>query len=75
MKKKAFEGEVLAWYMAGYGLIRFIIEGIRTDRLLIPGTGIAVSQALSLTLIIAAVVMEAVFRGRAKKSTKQQIEE
>lgn len=74
-KKKAFEGEVLLWYMAGYGLIRFVIEGIRTDRLLIPGTGIAVSQALSLTLIISAVVMEVVFRNKLKNTSKKQIEE
>ncbi|MCR5119190.1 MAG: prolipoprotein diacylglyceryl transferase [Lachnospiraceae bacterium] len=75
MKKKAFEGEVLAWYMAGYGLIRFIIEGIRTDRLLIPGTGIAVSQALSLMLIAVALVMEAVCRSRLKNASEQQKEE
>ncbi|MCR4584109.1 MAG: prolipoprotein diacylglyceryl transferase [Lachnospiraceae bacterium] len=67
-KKKAFEGEVLLWYMAGYGMIRFIIEGIRTDRLLIPGTGIAVSQALSLALILSAVILELVFRTKQRKT-------
>ena len=67
-KKKAFEGEVLLWYMAGYGLIRFVIEGIRTDRLLIPGTGIAVSQALSLALILSAVILELVFRTKQRKT-------
>ena len=72
MKKKAFEGEVLAWYMAGYGLIRFVIEGIRTDRLLIPGTGIAVSQALSLILIISAIVIEVIFRTRQKNTADEE---
>ena len=54
-KKKAFHGEVVLWYLGGYGLIRFIIEGIRVDRLLIPGTNLAVSQCLSLGLLIFSV--------------------
>lgn len=39
----------LTWYAAG----RAVIEGLRTDSLYIPGTGIRVSQALSVLLLIA----------------------
>ncbi|MCR5598836.1 MAG: prolipoprotein diacylglyceryl transferase [Lachnospiraceae bacterium] len=74
-KKKAFEGEMSLWYMGGYGLIRFVMEGIRTDRLKIPGTGIAVSQLLSLILIFSAVILEAVVRSRLKKSADNREEE
>ena len=45
--KKRFEGEIFFLYLGGYGLGRVWIEGLRTDSLLLPGTGIAVSQALA----------------------------
>ncbi len=54
------------FYLGGYGIGRFIIEGIRTDRLLIPGTQIAVSQLLGLLLFIFSVVMDIVLRIRLK---------
>lgn len=37
-KHKKFDGEICLLYLGGYGLGRFIIEGIRTDTLFIPGT-------------------------------------
>lgn len=51
-KHKKYNGEVFLWYFFGYGAGRSIIEGFRTDQLLIPGTEIAVSQALSIVLVI-----------------------
>ena len=39
-------------YFLLYGLGRFWIEGLRTDSLYIGNTGIRVSQALSLVLVI-----------------------
>lgn len=53
-KKKKFHGEVFLLYLAGYGLGRFWIEGIRTDQLLLPGTGVPVSQVLSALLFVGA---------------------
>lgn len=53
-KRKKFDGEMLWIYLFGYGLGRAWIEGLRTDQLLIPGTGMAVSQILSLVLVTAA---------------------
>ena len=41
-------------YLLGYGLGRAWIGGLLTDQLLIPGTGMAVSQILSLVLVTAA---------------------
>jgi len=38
--------------LAGYGLGRFWIEGLRTDPLLIPGMQVPVSQVLALTLFV-----------------------
>lgn len=52
-RQKTFDGEIACLYLFGYGLGRFWIEGLRTDQLIFFGTGIAVSQALSLLLMIA----------------------
>ncbi|HJB07122.1 MAG TPA: prolipoprotein diacylglyceryl transferase [Candidatus Enterocloster faecavium] len=51
-KRKKFTGEMMWLYFLGYGLGRVWIEGLRTDQLKIPGTGIAVSQLLSAVLVL-----------------------
>jgi phosphatidylglycerol:prolipoprotein diacylglycerol transferase len=56
-KRKKFDGEMLLIYLLGYGLGRAWIEGLRTDQLIFFGTGIAVSQALSLVLVCFSAVM------------------
>lgn len=71
-KKKAFDGEVCLWYAGGYGIGRFIIEGIRTDRLTIAGTNIAVSQALGLALFAFAVVTDIIVRMRKKTKVEDK---
>ena len=57
-RRKKFTGEMMWLYFLGYGLGRVWIEGLRTDQLKLPGTGIAVSQLLSavLVLVSAAVI-------------------
>ena len=54
-KHRKCHGETTLLYLGGYGLGRCIIEGLRTDQLLIPGTGLAVSQMLAGALVIFAV--------------------
>ena len=66
MKHKKFNGEICLLYFGGYGLGRFIIEGIRTDTLFIPGTTIAVSQMLSLLMIFFAIITDVIVRVRMK---------
>lgn len=64
---KKFDGEILLLYLAGYGVGRAWIEGLRTDQLLIPSTTIAVSQLLAVVLVITSVIMLIYFRTRALK--------
>ena len=53
-------------YFLGYGLGRVWIEGLRTDQLKIPGTGLAVSQLLSAVLVgVSAAVI--IYRHRHSK--------
>lgn len=65
-KRKKYHGQMCLFYLGGYGIGRFIIEGIRTDRLLIPGTQIAVSQLLGLVLFFFSIIMNTVIRVRLK---------
>lgn len=61
-RKKKFAGEIAVLYLGGYGIIRFFIEGIRTDQLLLPGIGLPVSQMLGLVCFILAFAIEALVR-------------
>ncbi len=51
-KHKKFDGELFLLYIGGYALGRVWIEALRTDQLIIPGTGIPVSQLLAGVLVI-----------------------
>ena len=64
-KRKKFTGEIFLLYLCGYGLGRCIIEGLRTDSLLIPGTGIAVSQLLAGTCFVVSLILILIGRKRA----------
>ena len=64
-KRKKFTGEIFLLYLCGYGLGRCIIEGLRTDSLLIPGTGIAVSQLLAGTCFVVSLFLILLGRKRA----------
>lgn len=57
-RHKKFQGEICLMYLGGYGIIRFFVEGIRTDQLKIAGTDIAVSQMLGIVLFCVAVIAD-----------------
>lgn len=72
--KQKYIGEIMALYFLLYGTGRFIIEGMRTDQLIIPGTGLAVSQCLSLVLVIAAIIIMFLIRkGKLSKELGYKI--
>ena len=50
--KRRYDGQMSLLYLFFYGLGRAWIEGLRTDSLYIGHTGIRVSQALSLALVL-----------------------
>lgn len=57
-RRKKFDGELLLFYLGGYGIIRFFVEGLRTDQLQIGSTGIAVSQVLGIGLFVFSLITE-----------------
>ena len=68
-KHKKFNGEIFLLYLAGYGIGRFWIEGLRTDQLLIPGIGLPVSQVLSMIVAIYSIIVILIQRKRSAAKT------
>ena len=71
-RKKRFHGEVFLRYLAGYGLGRFILEYLRTDKLTIPGTSIGICQVISAALFLICAVVVTVESSMAKKRTARR---
>lgn len=67
-KHKKFNGEILLTYLAGYGLGRFIIEGVRTDQLFLWNTGIPVTRLLAAVMFVVCTALIIVFRIKASKN-------
>lgn len=70
-KQKKYDGQIFLLYLAGYGLGRLWIEGLRTDQLLVWNTQIPVSQFLSGILFLLAV---ALLLWNNKKNTRKKPE-
>ena len=66
-KQKVGSGNVTIGYFLCYGIGRFLIEGLRTDQLKIPGTLIPVSQALSACIVILMICI-ILYRKAVKKA-------
>ena len=74
-KKKKFQGEMCLIYLGGYGILRFFVEGLRTDQLHIPHTNLAVSQLLGLALFVFSLVVEIIIRVNLKKRKSENVSE
>ena len=55
-RHKKFHGEALCFYVGLYGLERAIVEGLRSDSLMLGNTGIRISQAVAAVSVVAAIV-------------------
>lgn len=66
-KHKKFDGEIMLLYLAGYGLGRVWIEGLRTDQLFLWGTPIPISQLISALIVLFSVAMIIYKRRKMKK--------
>lgn len=68
-KKKKFDGEVALWYFAWYGFGRMLIEGLRTDSLMLGP--FRISQVVGLVCFIAGTAL--VIAGRIYYGKKQKV--
>ena len=65
--KKIYVADGLSFYLIWYGILRFFIESLRTDALMIGNTGIKVAQLISCIFIIIGItlaVLRRVFKYR-----------
>lgn len=69
-KHKKAHGEIFFMYIAGYGIGRFWIEGLRTDQLILNFIPIPASQVVAVISVILGVVGIVICR---KKSSKKYI--
>ena len=60
-RKRPKDGTLLGIYFVGYGLIRAVVEGFRTDSLYLTG-GIRVSQLLSALLVLTGILLLVLIR-------------
>jgi len=66
---KKFEGEVILLYLLGYGIIRFFVEGLRTDQLMFFDTGWPASQFVSVIFAVLSLIL--IIAGRTTKPTRR----
>ena len=64
--KKKFNGQIFCLYIALYGVGRFWIEYIRTDRLYIGNTNIPVSMVVSVAMILVAFIIAFIQKKQVK---------
>lgn len=70
-RHKKFDGEVFCFYLIGYGMGRAWIEGLRTDQLMLGN--FAVSQVLSVVLVIVVAAFVIVYRNKLKKKQWKEL--
>lgn len=60
--KKIYVGDGVSFYLIWYGVLRFFIESLRTDALMIGNTNIKVAQVISSLFIIAGIALAVIRR-------------
>ena len=64
-KKRSFKGQIVCLYFIGYSFIRFFVEGLRTDSLMLGS--IRISQLLSLILFFALLIVYTIISIKKRK--------
>ncbi|MGI6255206.1 MAG: prolipoprotein diacylglyceryl transferase [Acutalibacter sp.] len=61
-KLRRYDGQTFLLYIVWYGACRFLIEGLRTDSLIIPGTALRVSQVIAGVCVLVGIILLVAFR-------------
>lgn len=70
-KRRKYDGQLLLMYMTWYGMERFIVEGLRTDSLMLGN--LRVSQVLSAVLIVTSVIVQVIMYFRVKRDPERYV--
>jgi phosphatidylglycerol:prolipoprotein diacylglycerol transferase len=74
-RSRRFPGQVMLWYFLTYGVVRFFVEGIRTDSLYLGGTGLRVSQVLSAALVVVSLPLILILGRRAYRQVPRSLDD
>lgn len=66
-KLQKYPGQVLYAYLVWYGFERMIVEGLRTDSLMLPFGGLRISQVISAVIFLAGIILLIVNRKKEDK--------
>ena len=70
-KRRKYDGQLFLMYLAWYGAERFIVEGLRTDSLMLGN--IRVSQALSAVIFVVSVILQIMFLLKLKRDPESMV--
>lgn len=70
-KHRKYDGQLFLMYLTWYGLERFVVEGLRTDSLMVGN--IRVSQALSAILVITSVIIQIIMHSKVRRYPENYI--
>lgn len=66
-KNRKYTFQVMLWYLLLYGLVRYFVEGIRTDPLMIGDTSIRMSQVVSALMVLVSIPVMFILRQRRQR--------
>lgn len=70
-KRRKYDGQLFLMYLTWYGAERFIVEGLRTDSLMLGN--IRVSQALSAVIFVVSLILQIVFFAKRKRDPDSMV--
>ncbi|MCR4639462.1 prolipoprotein diacylglyceryl transferase [Ruminococcus sp.] len=70
-KRRKYDGQIFLMYLAWYGAERFVVEGLRTDSLMLGN--IRISQALSAVIFVASVILQIVLFSKKKRDPESMV--
>ena len=72
-RKSKLPFETTLWYFLLYGFVRFFVESIRTDPLMIPGNSLLASMILSAIMFVGSIILLIILRQRQNKLALQNM--
>lgn len=70
-KRRKYDGQIFLMYLTWYGAERFVVEGLRTDSLMLGN--IRISQALSAVIFVTSIILQIVFFLKLKRDPDSMI--
>jgi phosphatidylglycerol:prolipoprotein diacylglycerol transferase len=69
---KRFNGEIVLLYFLGYGVIRFFVEGLRTDQMMFFNTGLPLNQVVAVLFAVVSAALIIAGHLRVSDSEKRE---